>query len=214
MTSMPLFAQNDVTRFLEIPVDGFKSDMIQKLKDKGFVEVPYREDVLTGEFNGRAVNLHVVTNNNKVYRIMLCDKNDSNETSIKIRFNTLCHQFANNSNYYSPKEQTIPDEEDISYEMTVNNKRYEAVFYQKILQVDTVAMQNKVEQQLMQKYTQEQIDSQPEEVNEYASQLSLSFILDLLSKKTVWFMISEFRGNYSIVMYYDNEYNKANGEDL
>lgn len=25
------------------------------------------------------------------------------------------------------KEQTIPDDEDLSYEMTVNNKRYEAV---------------------------------------------------------------------------------------
>lgn len=33
--------------------------------------------------------------------------------------------------------------------------------------------------------------------------------------KTVWFMISEDRyGKYYIVMYYDNEYNKANGEGL
>ncbi len=33
-------------------------------------------------------------------------------------------------------------------------------------------------------------------------------------KKSVWFMISEFNGRYTINMYYDNLYNKANGEGL
>jgi hypothetical protein len=32
--------------------------------------------------------------------------------------------------------------------------------------------------------------------------------------KTVWFMISENYGKYSISIYYDNEYNRANGEGL
>lgn len=32
--------------------------------------------------------------------------------------------------------------------------------------------------------------------------------------RSVWFMISENNGKYSITMYYDNGYNKANGEDL
>jgi len=27
-------------------------------------------------------------------------------------------------------------------------------------------------------------------------------------------MISDFQGKYYITMYYDNEYNRANGEDL
>ena len=30
------FGQSDVTKFLGIPVDGFKSEMIQKLKEKDF----------------------------------------------------------------------------------------------------------------------------------------------------------------------------------
>lgn len=35
--SISLFAQKDVTKFMGIPVDGFKPAMIKKLKEKGFV---------------------------------------------------------------------------------------------------------------------------------------------------------------------------------
>ena len=31
-----MLAQKDITKFMGIPVDGFKKDMIQKLKAKGF----------------------------------------------------------------------------------------------------------------------------------------------------------------------------------
>lgn len=33
-------------------------------------------------------------------------------------------------------------------------------------------------------------------------------------KKSVWFRICGSYGEYFITMYYDNEYNHANGEDL
>ena len=131
MISVVLFAQNDVTKFLGIPVDGFKSEMIRKLKAKGFVSSSYDPEILEGEFNGTDVNVHIVTNNNKVYRIMLSDKTPTDETNIKIRFNNLCHQFSNNGKYIVIDDFTIPEYEDISYETLVNNKRYEAVFYQR-----------------------------------------------------------------------------------
>lgn len=41
-----------------------------------------------------------------------------------------------------------------------------------------------------------------------------TYALSKVVKKPVWFMISESYGEYYITMYYDNEYNKANGEDL
>lgn len=62
-------AQKDVTRFLGIPVDGTKTEMIQKLKAKGFRPTTYDKETLEGEFNGRDVYVSVVTNNNKVWRI-------------------------------------------------------------------------------------------------------------------------------------------------
>lgn len=41
-----------------------------------------------------------------------------------------------------------------------------------------------------------------------------SMTMDYLCKKTVWFMISKKYGWYYITIYYDNNDNKANGEDL
>ena len=126
-------AQTDVTKFLGIPVDGNKSDMMRKLKSKGFTQSPYDKGVLTGKFNGMDVNVHIATNNDKVCRIMVCDANTMDEASIRIRFNVLCEQFKNNSKYYSLSEEDpkLKEDENISYEMTVNKKRYEAIFYQR-----------------------------------------------------------------------------------
>ena len=44
--------------------------------------------------------------------------------------------------------------------------------------------------------------------------MSVNYATEIISKKPVWFMISNSGGEYYISMYYDNEYNKANGEDL
>ena len=100
MTTIALFAQEkkDVTKFLGIPVDGYKSEMISKLKSKGFTSTSRDKNILEGEFNGKDVELHVVTNNNKVYRIAVVDKNYTTETSIRIRFNTLLSQFETTQN--------------------------------------------------------------------------------------------------------------------
>lgn len=124
-------AQKDVTKFLGIPVDGTKAEMIQKLKAKGFTSAGY-QDVLQGEFNGTEVYLHVVTNNNKVYRIMVVDRNGQSEGNIIIRFNKLCSQFENNKKYVpmTLENQMISEDEDISYEIIVNDKRYQAAYFQ------------------------------------------------------------------------------------
>lgn len=208
ISSLFIYAQQDVTKFLGIPVDGSKSEMIQKLKAKGYTSSPLDKDVLVGEFNGADVNIHVVTNNNKVYRIMICDVNNIDERAIQIRFNRLCKQFVNNSKYSSLplEEYMIPDDEDISYEITVHKKRYEAVFYQK---TDETFMAKQIEAAFPQ-YTKEQLANPSEELRAEI----VNFVTQYISKKAVWFMINERLGKYCITMYYDNEYNNANGEDL
>ena len=65
--------EKEVTQFLGIPVDGSKTEMIKKLKEKGFQKSEIA-DVLEGEFNGQDVYISVATNNNKVYRICVTDK--------------------------------------------------------------------------------------------------------------------------------------------
>lgn len=208
ISSLFIYAQQDVTKFLGIPVDGSKSEMIQKLKAKGYTSSPLDKDVLVGEFNGADVNIHVVTNNNKVYRIMICDVNNIDERAIQIRFNRLCEQFVNNSKYSSLplEEYMIPDDEDISYEITVHKKRYEAVFYQK---TDETFIAKQIKAAFPQ-YTKEQLANPSEELRAEM----VNFVTQYISKKAVWFMINERLGKYCITMYYDNEYNNANGEDL
>lgn len=131
MTAISTFAQNDVTTFLGIPVDGFKSEMKKKLIAKGFTPKKVgSEEFLEGEFNGTEVRVFIVTNNNKVYRIALSDVATQNATDIRIRFNRLVRQFENNKRYVSLDNYTLPDDEDIAFEMAANRKIYEAVFFQ------------------------------------------------------------------------------------
>ena len=218
-----LMAQKDVTTFLGIPVDGFKPEMKQKLIAKGFT-YDNVSDCFEGEFNGTNVNLFVATNNNKVWRIAVADKNPISETDIKIRFNNLCYQFAKNKKYtpmnMGEKDYTIPEDENISYEMVVNKKRYEAAYYQEPIPelVDTLALQKYVKDAVLEKYTQEQIDNPTEEqakdMDTIAQSAAITAALDLMRKKIVWFIINEYYGKYYITIYYDNEYNHSNGEDL
>ena len=209
-------AQTDVTKFLGIPVDGDKSEMKEKLKSKGFTQSPYVEDVLTGVFNGNEVYVLIDTNNGKVCRIMLSDTKSVDEASIRIRFNVLCEQFKNNSRYCSLHEddQKLKDDEDISYEMNANNKRYEAIFYQ-IPDTSAVSFKEGIQSLIHSKYTKEQLENPSEEISEDVYRIGAMYALEKIVKKPVWFMISEEEyGKYYITMYYDNEYNRANGEDL
>ena len=215
--AISMSAQNDVTTFLGIPVDGFKSEMKQKLVSKGFVPKKVgTNEFLEGEFNGTDVQVYIVTNNNKVYRIMLCDANTQNEANIKIRFNKLVSQFENNKRYISLDKYTLSDEEDISYEMTVNKKNYDAVFYQvpNKMEIDTLALQEKVRNELLSKYTVEELIKPSQEITKEAVSTTFKIGMEMMLKKPVWFRICESYGKYSIVMYYDNEYNRSHGEDL
>lgn len=215
MFACTMQAQKDVTTFLGIPVDGYKTEMRKKLIAKGFTPVQGQE-FLKGEFNGTDVNVYIVTNNNKVYRIMLCDANSQDEGNIKIRFNNLVRQFKNNKRYTALDDYTLSDSEDISYEMTVNNKKYDAVFYQNpnTEKMDTIAIQNELKEKVQAKYTKEQLESPTEEMKSDIQSMSLELLTEYFTKKPVWFRIIKEFGSYSIAMYYDNEYNHANGEDL
>ena len=209
------FAQNDVTKFLGFPVDGTKADMIKNLKLKGFkLKTVGDDDVLIGRFNGNDVNVYISTEDGKVSRIVVCDKNPMNETDIRIRFNRLCSQFKDNGKYLSLADYSIPDNEDISYEMAVHDKRYEAVFLQLPEGETMEQLQASIWKYVQDNYTPEQFESLTEEMRTKIISDKIEKRINILKNKPVWFMISESYGKYFIVMYYDNEYNRANGEDL
>ena len=114
----------------------------------------------------------------------------------------------------SMSDPTLSDSEDISYEMLVHKKRYEAAFYQLPVQTDTLELQAGLRARLSEKYTQEQLENPTEDIQEEIKYEAVMYMLDLYSKRSVWFMIDEQYGQYRILMYYDNEFNHSDGEDL
>ncbi len=210
--SLKSFSQNDITQFLDIPVDGFKSDMVQKLKSKGYAIIPNSDGVLEGEFNGTNVKLLIKTNNNKVWRVAVIE-DYTDEINIKIKFNNLIRQFADNQRYYKLADTTItkfiiPKDEDLSYQISVNKKRYEVLFYQKTIKYDSLSKEKEV---LLAKgkLNDEDMDK--------LIQINANLVFEAINclDKLVWFMIDDEGYNkYRIFIFYDNEKNKANGKGL
>lgn len=155
MYSLTMLAQKDITKFMGIPVDGFKKDMIQKLKAKGF-EYDNEIDLLTGEFNGEKVNIFVATQSNKVWRIVVADAIERNEHDIKIRFNNLYDQFNDNPKYVPKLEDNdyISEDINLAYEMKVRNKRFEAGFMQMTNPKSPQNSPEKIQQELTQKISE------------------------------------------------------------
>ena len=221
--SSPTFAgtpKREVTKFLGIPVDGSRSAMEKKLSQKGFNYNPNSE-YFEGEFNGEKVKVSIVTNNEKVWRIFIADAIYRDERAIKARFNNLCMQFDRKKQEYSHASLgnenpfIVPEDEDLDYEIGMNNKCYEAVYFQITTPIDTVSLKNYHIEYMSEKYTEKQIhEFMNRPIDSIVDDL-MTEVLEYFGKRKVWFKINrEGYDRYRILMYYDNEYNKANGEDL
>ena len=81
ITTVSIFAQNTI-KFLDIPVDGTKQEVIIKLQTKGY-EYNTDLDILTGVFNGYDVIITIQDVNNRVYRIVVMDRKATDEINIK-----------------------------------------------------------------------------------------------------------------------------------
>lgn len=233
MLSVATFAQKDVTKFLGIPVDGTKTQMIQKLKAKGFI-YNQQKDVLLGEFNGEKVEVRVQTQGNKVWRLAVSDVTMRDEGQIKIRYNRLISQFKNNENYIALSEnEPLSEDEDISYNISVYNKQYEATFYQKP-DFDSAQYANMLQEKYANEFNrineykakfseeelanpQGELKANIEKIQEWVMEIMQKETAELLNnvyKKLVWFTINDIYGRYVITMFYENGYNEANGSDL
>lgn len=191
--------------------------MIKNLQTKGFILNGTGEDAyLTGRFNGADVNVYIITENGKVARIMVGDKNTVGETAIRIRFNQLCNQFLKNDKYIQTlDDQLIPDTEDISSEITLRDKRYEAIFYQLPDGTTFEDIQRQTIQKLLMKYSKEELQEGIQDRSSAIFAEMLNETFNILTVRPVWFMINKYDMNeYYILMYYDNEYNRPHGEDL
>lgn len=214
-STLTCLSQNDVTKFLGIPVDGTKTEMLDKLEDKGFnVYRSLARNAIHGRFNGADVKIEIVTDNGKVSRIIIEDIDRLTEADIKQRFNRLCKQFKENGKYLVLDDFTIPENENISDNMRSHNKRYEAVFFQLPEGEDRKEFDSKIIQTMLLTDIQNEFkDGEGTSLEQEIKDLYLS-TYNLVKNKPVWFRISKASGGYYITMFYDNEYNRPHGEDL
>lgn len=123
--------------FMGIPVDGDARNMLNQLRAKGFVDMSTTYEmenmtlpILKGTFNGMSAYIFISTNNKKVYRVYVAYAKTVSEAQIIIHYNNLLYQFENNKKYLHIDGQEIQQSENVSYEMLVHNKVYDASFYQ------------------------------------------------------------------------------------
>lgn len=203
--------KSDVTTFLGIPVDGTVSSMKQKLIAKGFKQ---DSKMLRGKFNGQDVYLSIGANKGKVWRVSIVNIIPYSEAQIRPQYNNLVRQFKNSTKYDNMEEYdpTIDESEDISYEMSVLNKVYEAHFYQKSrIEGDSIKWKEQFKLSLL----KEVPNATAETIEDYWKVIFETGKLTGKISKHVWFTIQEnIYDGYNIFILYDNEYNKPNGEDL
>lgn len=126
--SVVCMGQNEgALTFLGIPIDGTEAQFTAKLRKKGFTYNSAYESY-KGQFNGKSVNVYIHTNHNLVDRVYVAFPYNSEE-GIRGEFNKLLSQFKDNGKYVDLSMNTeIPSDEDISHEISVNKKRYQASY--------------------------------------------------------------------------------------
>ena len=120
---------------------------------------------------------------------------------------------------------------DISYNISLQKKRYDAIYFQISKNIDTITIPQNIINNIPEEYKDNDMfkkvirlflssfkgnldDITEDNIKEIATNTA-SNLLTTLSKCPVWFCISqEKHDQYRILMYYDNEYNQADGEDL
>lgn len=245
LLSCVAFAQSidNTLKFLGIPVDGTKEYMIRCLQDKGF-RYNSVQGYLSGQFNGENVEVYIHTNHNLVDRVYVSFPSTTSEAQIKNRFNRLISQFDNNNKYMSLLgNDPIPSDENISTQMIVHDKHYQASYRyfnpdmapediaNLLLDKMTASMSEEDAakyRELMNVFMSSSKEEQDEFIGKAVENLSeseatpesLMSMMKLLetfesvSTGEVWFTIHKHGGQYNIGLYYDNLANRANGEDL
>lgn len=183
--------------------------MKQKLIAKGFKQ---DSNMLSGQFNGQDVYLSIVANKGKVWRVAVINKTPYSEEQIRTQFNYLVGQFKNSSKYVYTEEYnpTVDESEDIDYEISIHKKEYKAHFYQKS-HIDSI----KFKEQFKLSFLKECPNASLKDI-----ETACKVMLDILKltgqlSKPVWFQIDkDYYKGYRIFIFYDNVYNKPNGEDL
>ena len=169
-------------KFLGIPIDGTEAQFATQLRSKGF-QYNTRTESYKGQFNGQNVDVYIHTNHNLVDRVYVAFP-PTTEDGILVEFNQLLAQFQDNEKYLDlSMNEEIPKDEDISYEISVNNKRYQASFSYIDPDQDRAVFMNRMLDAFSDFFTEEQL-SKLREYSQKALETPDEDIDDLMEKMT------------------------------
>ncbi len=124
-------AQQNVTTFMGIPVEGEEKAMRSKLQAKGFSESD--KDILKGEVEGKQCFLLIKTNKDSVSQLIVVEEDTiSNVKAAVDKFNALIETYRNDEKRYAEYEYNypIPDRDEETNKSHINDGYYYAEFFQ------------------------------------------------------------------------------------
>lgn len=207
----------ETIKFMGIPVDGSMQKIEFALRQKGFRRI--RSGVFSGSFNGRDSDVYIHTNHKKVDRIMVVDQQPGSALKAKEYFNILLNQLEDKVEYFKLLGDSIPSDTDVEYEMTVNNKTFEASYFYAPEEFFVSTIKTATDE-LLDEITEERFNEIKEGRFTDADMEALvkeRVIKRLLNNTTGQLSICIVRyqsGKYSVAIYYDNLHNRPHGEDL
>ena len=139
--SLAVYSQRDATKFLGIPMDITKGEMIQKLEAFGF---SYRanSDYLRGWFNDEQVDVYIRSQNNRITEIRVVELKLRTQSDVLSRFDQLVSQFEKNDNYaFQWRKQNNVIIHSSGYSFNYKDKK--ATFYQKDKTIKSLPDANK-----------------------------------------------------------------------
>ena len=90
--SLSVYSQRDATKFLGIPMDRTKEEMIQKVEAFGF-SYHANSDYLRGWFNDEQVDVYIRSQNNRITEIRVVELKLRTQSDVLSRFDQLVSQF-------------------------------------------------------------------------------------------------------------------------
>ena len=215
VNSVVMFGKRDVTRFMGIPVDGTKSEMLEKLKANGFASFTKEKDILQGECDGRMVNVYLETYHDKVWQVVVADVYTLDGEGIKERFNGLCEQFSSDPDYFgrilTEDGNVIPDSVDVETMMSQGMCR--AIYVYKCYDDEGEDKSKELNDYFLTKYTQNEIDSPTNEIEDDMETMKNDYYTQFISRYEFFIdIVQKSKGNYFILMRYVNKCNNEMGK--
>lgn len=200
--------KKDVTKFLDIPIDGSKEKMIQRLTEKGFeLNITDGIEYMLGNYEGTRVRIFIKTERGSVWRLGICEENFVSATEIRQRFNFLCQIFRNNERYaHSSEGYTISGNEDIE-DGIANGKEYSACFFQLPEGMTETQFMDSLLMDALGEYNLDKTEPISSEEREKIAAAASKAMREYLRDRVVWFQIEKFKDKYYIALFYDNKHN-------